>query len=272
MAQSLPQRFRSLVRRSANWLDWHIGTKLVSVLYIKNWWTYVVGSKTDTAATYRLRCGFNFTVPALTTDINPFTDVWIRRVYDSNVIDWNAARTIIDIGGHTGAFALYAAWRSPQAKIYSYEPEPVSFSFLQRNIRESNLEHRVTGNNFAVGKESGTAVLHVLPGRGEGNSMFRSSPQAQDISVPVTRLQDIFQKENIDHCDILKLNAEGVEYEILYSLHPEILKRISVIVMNYHVFVPDPRATPDQLRAYLEANNFAVTEQGKRIFVAVQKG
>ncbi|MSR67334.1 FkbM family methyltransferase, partial [Candidatus Peribacteria bacterium] len=191
--------------------------------------------------------------------------------YDHQDIAWNDAKTIIDIGAHIGAFSLYAAKKSPHANIFSYEPDPVTEEYLRKNIEQNHLGHRIKSSLAAVGGTEGTATLHVLPNRSEANSMYRTLEGSHEIPVRVTTLQKIFDTENIQQCDLLKMNAEGVEYEIFYGLPPEYLKRIRVIVMNYHVFVKKPRCTQGELRAYLESNGFFVTEQGKRIFVAVRR-
>ncbi len=269
-APSLSYRIRSLVKRVSMRLNWNIRVPILFIVFVKNWQPFFSGKTAQTDTVYTLRNGLKLTVPAGTTNINPFIDVWINRVYDHARIRWNDATTILDIGGHIGAFALYAAKKSPSAKIISFEPDPVTCEYLKKNVMNNNLS-RIETRCAAVGGETGTATLHVLPGRSEANSLYAELKGSHPVSVPVTTLKDVFDTEKIDRCQLLKMNAEGVEYEILYGLPPEYLKRIDVIVMNYHLFVQKPKATPEDLRTYLEGHGFTVTEQGKRIFVAVRR-
>jgi len=252
-------------------LNWAVRVPLLFCMTVRNWRPFF-GSGTNAGdITYELRNGMTLTVPPGTTNANPFIDIWLNHVYDHSSICWKTATMIVDVGGHMGAFALYAAKKSPTANIFTYEPDPVTFSYLQKNIGDNKLGERVKCRSLAVGGATGEAVLHVLPGRSEANSLYASLPGSHEVKVAVTTLKNIFDEEHITHCELLKMNAEGVEYEILYGLPVEYLKRIDCIVMNYHLFVKKPRATPKELRTYLESHGFTVTEQGKRIFVAVKR-
>lgn len=251
-------------------LNWSIRVPFLFILTVKNWRPFFTTQPALTETVYQLRNGLSLTVPAGTTNVNPFIDVWLNRVYDHPSIRWKDATNILDIGGHIGAFALYAAKKSPSARIISFEPDPITFGYLEKNVTNNHLT-KIQTRCAAIGGQTGTATLHVLPGRSEANSLYAELQGSHPVSVPVTTLKDVFDTEKIDHCQLLKMNAEGVEYEILYGLPPEYLKRIDVIVMNYHLFVKKPKATPHELRAYLESHGFTVTEQGKRIFVAVRR-
>lgn len=270
-AASLSHRLRSLLRRIGEQLNWSVRVPLLFVLSVRNWMPYFNGASDTSDVTYRLRAGYALTVPAGTTNVNPYIDVWLNHVYDAPDIRWRSVRTILDIGAHIGAFSLYAAKKSPNARIIACEPDPVTYAYLAKNVEQNRLGGRVKAIQSAVAGMEGQATLHVLPGRSEANSMYRSLQGSHDVSVAVSTLQAVFDAEKIDRCDLLKMNAEGVEYEILYGLPPAYLRRIDAIVMNFHLFVEQPRATPDELRSYLEANGFLVTEQGKRIFVAVRR-
>ncbi len=268
---SLQYRIASLRRRVGAWLHWHVIVPIAFMLTTKNWRPFFSDKPDKSDTTYYFRSGYSLTVPAGSTNINPYIAVWLNHVYDHGDIAWNDAKTIIDIGAHIGAFSLYAAKKAPHAKIFSYEPDPVTEGYLRKNITQNHCEHRIKSNLAAVGGAEGTGTLHVLPSRSEANSMYRTLEGGHTIPVRVTMLQKIFDDENIEECDLLKMNAEGVEYEIFYGLPVDYLRRIKVIVMNYHVFVKKPRCTPQELQAYLESHGFAVTEQGKRIFVAVRR-
>jgi FkbM family methyltransferase len=62
----------------------------------------------------------------------------------------------------------------------------------------------------------------------------RSVSEDSSISVMTITLEDIFKKENLNHCDFLKMDCEGSEYEILFNTKPEILRKISNIFLEYH--------------------------------------
>lgn len=268
---SLSYRIRSLLRRIREKLNYSVRIPMMFVCCVKNWQPFFSHASNRSDTTYVLRSGLKLTVPAGTTNVNPFIEIWMNHIYDHRNLAWQNVRTAIDIGAHIGSFSLYVAQKSPQATIFAYEPDPVTASFLRKNIDQNGLRQRIKSTQAAVGGTEGTATLHVLPNRSEANSLFKSLEGSHDVTVDVTTLQKIFDENNIERCDILKMNAEGVEYEILYGLPAEYLKRIQAIVMNYHLFVQKPRCTPQELQTYLESNGFTVTEDSKRIFIAIRR-
>jgi hypothetical protein len=50
----------------------------------------------------------------------------------------------------------------------------------------------------------------------------------------VVCLATFFERYRINHCDFLKLDCEGSEFDIILESEPSIFKRITRIVMEYH--------------------------------------
>jgi hypothetical protein len=73
-------------------------------------------------------------------------------------------------------------------------------------------------------------------------------------------LKDLFDKQGIERCNLLKLDCEGSEYEILYTLPSAYYSRIDTIVMEYHGDLDETkrRAQADALVAHLEKENFRI--------------
>jgi len=49
-------------------------------------------------------------------------------------------------------------------------------------------------------------------------------------------LEEYCMQQNISHIDLLKLDVEGMEYEILESLSDEFLQKIQAMILEYHCF------------------------------------
>ena len=60
------------------------------------------------------------------------------------------------------------------------------------------------------------------------------SESSQSITVKSISLKQIFDDNDIIHCDFLKLDCEGAEYEIIESLSPDLFTKISKTVIEYH--------------------------------------
>lgn len=122
--------------------------------------------------------------------------------------------TFADVGANVGLFSLLAAAIvGPSGRVEAFEPDPGSFSRLQRNIAENTLR-QVTGHRAAVGAQPGSVVLST--GRDAGNRALTAEEIAagdQGQLVPVVRLD-----EAVDACMVVKIDAEGYEAKVVSGM------------------------------------------------------
>src|SRR6266508_6011309 len=73
--------------------------------------------------------------------------------------------------------------------------------------------------------------------------------------VKAVSLKDIFDAHAVEQCDFLKLDCEGAEYDILFSLAVDYFRRIKRIAMEYHGEADRSarQAKADALVAHLES-------------------
>ena len=86
-----------------------------------------------------------------------------------------------------------------------------------------------------------------------GHSMFSES--SKNIIVNSTSLMKIFDENNIEKCNFLKLDCEGAEYEIIEKLPLKYFKMIEKMVIEYHMFDLHPELL-EKLKNKLLENNF----------------
>ena len=86
------------------------------------------------------------------------------------------------------------------------------------------------------------------------HSMFGNKTEFQEIES--TSIQTIIDENNLKECNI-KLDCEGAEYEILYSLSKRELKKIKFLVLEYHDFDNKPKRNPEALTKLLRRMGFA---------------
>lgn len=81
-----------------------------------------------------------------------------------------AGGTIFDVGANIGLFAIAAARTAPGARVHCFEPVPLLFEALERNLAmhlPSAIRHRV-----ALGRETGTASIAFDPYSTVTGSMY----------------------------------------------------------------------------------------------------
>jgi FkbM family methyltransferase len=188
------------------------------------------------------------------SDLGMLFDVLFFQQYGLCKI--NEKDIVIDIGAHIGGFSLYASDRSKEGKIFSFEPFESTFQILKKNI-ETNNKKNIIAYQKAVGKKSGKTKLYVSNTNYAENSVYKKT--SSFVEVDMLTLGDIFKHNNLSHCDVIKLDCEGAEYDILFSSKKE-LKLVNQLIMEYHdpTYFNVPNQTVDRLIKFLKEIGFSV--------------
>ncbi len=163
-------------------------------------------------------------------DHSVFYGVFGRDEYRLNEAATTSLDIVIDVGAHIGSFAVRVAPRA--RRVLCYEPMPENYELLTQNLSPfPQAEPR----RLAVAGRRGTAEIFIGKTLARNSLFHRQERHTRgSITVQTTTLADIFAEHGIDHCDLLKLDCEGAEYEILYGSPRDLLTRIRRICMEYH--------------------------------------
>ncbi len=242
------------------------------ILQIRNWPVFLlnyINIGFVKPGTYKFRNGISIkTVDA--HGAGAIAVIFMKKDY--GVVDDNS--TIIDIGANIGVYSLFAA-SAKNTVVYAFEPDPSNFELLVKNVRLNKLEKRIIPFNLAVGSEKGKRTLYL----GEApfhsfcpvsespfNALYPShsgGAKQNSIEVACVSLKDIFDKNKISHCDILKIDCEGAEYEILYNLPEKYFQRIKKIHLEYHNHKKNAMNTGDCLLKFLEKKGLQLKRHKK---------
>jgi FkbM family methyltransferase len=122
---------------------------------------------------------------------------------------------ILDCGSNIGLSLLYFKREYPQAAITAFEPDPVTFALLRRNVLHNGLKD-VALHNLALGSTPGPREFFHDPEK-PGSVCMSFVPQSvvpASEQVLVARLSDFVDGE----FDFLKLDVEGAELEVIEDL------------------------------------------------------
>jgi FkbM family methyltransferase len=178
--------------------------------------------------------------------------VYVDRDYDVPGLEWASMRTIVDIGAHVGTFTIWAAIRSPSARLLAVEPNPETFALLLENIRDNGLEDRVTAVNSAVGPESGTGSLELVE-HSLGTRLARTTGRGPQVTV--LTLPTLLRDAGLTDVDMLKVDCEGMEYSVFGMTGPQGLRSIGAVACEYH---PEPGHHIGELDALFATAGFGV--------------
>lgn len=182
---------------------------------------------------------------------NILKEMYIDKVYERFVLG-RKDLIVLDVGANVGIFTQYIY---PYAsKIYSLEPSKPHIEVLNTMISYNKLEDKVKVIDKALSHENGKAKFY----HNDNTTMFslRDTVNKQEDyeEVETITFDRLFEENNIDHVDFVKLDVEGSECEILGSEgFDKVSDKINVIVGEYHNW---SGFNPEQLKTTLMDRGF----------------
>ena len=142
---------------------------------------------------------------------------------------------ILDIGACEGMFSIMMAKLYPFSRVIALEPVSQTFYSLIRNIGLNGTVN-IEPYNVGVGKVSGKIIMSACKDNMAGGSsavMTFNPAEHTQIEVDVLSLDDVFIKYNLAKVKLLKIDIEGLEYDVLYA--SKLLERVENFVGEFHI-------------------------------------
>lgn len=120
---------------------------------------------------------------------------------------------VVDVGANLGQFNLFCDLVLKAARIISIEPDPASFSLLQKNaVVASDCVEALVDDELCMRRL-------YLAADSQLNSVFCSeSGQKQPfLEMQTSRLEEILRALEVDRIDLLKVDCEGNDLAVLRS-------------------------------------------------------
>ncbi len=179
---------------------------------------------------------------------NEIERVLITGQYEPEVValirEWvKPGDFVADVGANVGAITLALAKQvGPDGCVTSFEPGPPFFEKLRQNLR-LNPECEKVVRPQPLGVSSSVGELHwgedvVFP----GNAHLLGK---RGTKVPVTTL-DHFFGDSLERLDFVKIDVEGMEWEVLKGAEQTLRKHKPVIL--YETFLPFEQMTSGDIR------------------------
>jgi len=176
-----------------------------------------------------------------------YKDIFVHKIYHFDT-ETDMPR-IIDAGGCIGMATLYFKRIYPKSHVIVFEPDPYQFKILSANLRQNRLRD-IELRNSAVSKIEGMLTF-ATSGSDAGKLVDYRDSFGGTITVPSVKLSTYLEET----VDFLKMNIEGVEWDVLQEIEP-FLDKVKQITLEYHHFAGIEPHLHDILQL-LHRNNFS---------------
>ena len=160
----------------------------------------------------------------------------------------NSDSVVVDVGAFTGAWAKHMVDRYDPV-IYAFEPNPNSFSQLQRKMASNPKLHAMP---YGLGDED---VMVEFTLKGLGSSMCDERSAHSDtprIQVEIAAVDRIWDELKLGQVDLMKINIEGAEFPLFDKMiKADLLNKVDCYMIQFHEWHPGAYSKRRRIREEL---------------------
>ena len=171
----------------------------------------------------------------------------------------------VDLGANEGYFTVVASKLvGPTGRVVSIEPQRRLKPVFEKNVALNGLQN-VSLTEQAVSDKIGEATIHVSPSTDTGATglVLNYKYSVPTETIQTTTLAEVFRKQNLQHCDLIKIDIEGFEYEaVLGSKQLFEQGRIRKVVLQLHPRLMTMRGlNPDDITKFVTGCGYTRDER-----------
>jgi len=198
-------------------------------------------------------------------------EIFKKRRYWRKGFEIKETDTIIDIGSNMGLFVMWTAPQASKGRVIAVEPTE-SIDVLDMNLKKNDIKN-VKTIRAAIGPDGRNVEIITYPGFNVINHQTDMKPtfftkmlvrlltgqwKSKTVieTVPAISLGSIIDSYDLEKIDLLKIEAEGCEFELFRSISDKHLDKIEKIAMGFHEYRPENKH--QELVSILEARGYKV--------------
>jgi FkbM family methyltransferase len=223
-----------------------------------------------------------------------YHEIFTRKMYLRHCVRLAGDACVIDAGANIGLFSIFVSQAAPEARVYAFEPIPITCAHLRHNLCLHAARVRVFDHGLAdadvVKRFTSYPCASALSGCYNDEQMVArwremlvaqivssgASPSiaarraadllcGQDVECRVRPLSRVIAEQGIDAIELLKIDVERSEVDVLRGIGETDWPRIRQIVLEVH----DEVMLDDTLAVLRERGYRATVDRvGKSVFLA----
>lgn len=143
---------------------------------------------------------------------------------------------VVDVGAWIGPITLYVTGKG--AHCYSFEPDPVAFSSLSKNVAlNPHLASRIQLYNAAITTDGKKIRLYSRHQHGDsGSSILKRIKSSNDfVEVESFTLHEFIATRNPGPISFIKMDVEGAEFFLLPTLVNYFKEHKPTLLISFHL-------------------------------------
>jgi FkbM family methyltransferase len=173
-------------------------------------------------------------------------------------------KNVLDIGANIGVHSVVFSNYATNAKVYSFEPQPVVFEILNKNLRMNKCDN-VEVFNFGASDYESSFFMNAQYESTDNHGAFRICDKDENtvgIHIQCKPLDSL----HIENVGFIKIDVEGHEYQTLLGLKNTITKNKPIIMVEIHENSLNFKAVFDLIELY-GYNSYYKTSHCDYIFI-----
>lgn len=157
--------------------------------------------------------------------IGQYNEIFKRKIYNFKPLDNQPY--IIDCGANIGLSTIYFKLKFPSSEVIAFEPDPLVFKLLQKNIKSFKFNNVKLVNKGVFNKNGEEKFF----GKGDDSGRIISNEVLPKNyrKIKVVSLRNYLRKKVC----LLKIDIEGAEYKVIKDIN-DFLFNVSRIFIEYH--------------------------------------
>jgi FkbM family methyltransferase len=170
---------------------------------------------------------------------------------------------VFDVGANIGLFSLWIAQHYSGIQVYAFEPVPILFEALNRNLQQIDPEH-FQAFPFGLGQENVTTTFAYHPlatsmstgypytqqeqielrevilknlseaAQNQFKTILNSCFESEPVQCQLRIASEVIREHNISKIDLLKIDVEKAELDVMRGFTREDWLKVQQLVIEIH--------------------------------------
>ena len=166
-----------------------------------------------------------------------YYEIFIKEEYEKAKESIIKGNTIFDIGSHIGLFTERCLSLNPQGEIFCFEPVEILYKKMVARLSQKFPKSKIHTFNQGIGIKEQQETMFLNKTKTMQSSKYHSflNQNGEATTVKFITMEQIIHQYQIQNIDLVKMDIEGMEFEVLSSRQTSTFQKIQNIIIEIHL-------------------------------------